>query len=74
MLELSVKDTGCGMSEEIQSKIFEPLFSTKTTGFGLGLVIVKTLVEDHGGEIKVRSKVGEGSEFTITLPIEGREA
>jgi PAS domain S-box-containing protein len=72
MLEMSVKDTGQGMSDEIQSRIFEPLFSTKTTGFGLGLVIVKSLVGDHGGGITVRSKAGEGSEFTVTLPIEGR--
>ncbi len=74
MVELSVKDTGHGMSDEIQSQIFEPLFSTRTTGFGLGLVIVKTLVADHGGEIKVKSKEGEGSEFIITLPIAGRSS
>jgi PAS domain S-box-containing protein len=72
ILELSIKDNGCGMSEEIQSRIFEPLFSTKTTGFGLGLVIVKSLVDDHGGEIKVKSKADEGSEFIVILPIEGR--
>lgn len=71
-LELSVKDTGHGMSEEIQSRIFEPLFSTKTTGFGLGLAIVKTLITDHGGEIKVKSRVGEGSEFIVILPIDRR--
>lgn len=74
MVELSVKDTGHGMSDEIQSQIFEPLFSTRTTGFGLGLVIVKTLVADHGGEIHVQSKEGEGSEFIITLPIIGRSS
>ncbi|MDO9537940.1 MAG: PAS domain S-box protein [Thermoplasmata archaeon] len=73
-VNLSVKDTGQGMSEEIQSRIFEPLFSTKTTGFGLGLPIVKTLVKDHGGEIKVKSKEGKGTEFIIRLPVEGRSA
>ena len=71
-VDLSVKDTGQGMNAEVLSRIFEPLFSTRTTGFGLGLPIVKTLVADHGGEIKVKSKVGEGSEFIVTLPIEGR--
>jgi len=69
--DLSVEDTGCGMSPEIMAKIFEPLFSTKTTGFGLGLAIVKTLVVDHGGELEVDSKEGKGSVFTVRLPFEG---
>jgi signal transduction histidine kinase len=73
-IELSVNDTGHGMTEEVQSRLFEPLFSTKTTGFGLGLVIVKTLVEDHGGNITVKSREGKGSEFIITLPIAGRSS
>ncbi|MBA3045003.1 MAG: PAS domain S-box protein [Candidatus Thermoplasmatota archaeon] len=72
-VNLSVKDIGHGMSPEIQARIFEPLFSTRTTGFGLGLPIVKTLVEDHGGEITVNSKEGQGTEFTLTFPMDAEE-
>jgi PAS domain S-box-containing protein len=73
-LELSVRDTGHGMSPDVQKKIFEPLFSTKTTGFGLGLVVVKTLVEDHRGIVKVNSEEGKGTEFTVSLPLDGGNA
>ncbi|HAX95083.1 MAG TPA: hypothetical protein DCY35_00955 [Prolixibacteraceae bacterium] len=70
VLEIAFKDTGCGMDGETLSKIFEPLFSTKTTGFGLGLAIVQALVMDHKGDIRVDSQPGRGSEFVIALPIE----
>jgi signal transduction histidine kinase len=71
---LRVADTGHGMSREIMARIFEPLFSTKTTGFGLGLVVVKTLVSDHGGEVVVESEEGKGSAFSILLPLHGGKA
>jgi PAS domain S-box-containing protein len=73
-LELTVRDTGHGMSADVQKKIFEPLFSTKTTGFGLGLVVVKTMVEDHHGQVKVSSEEGKGTEFIISLPLDGGNA
>ncbi len=70
-IEFSVQDTGHGMDPSTLAKIFEPLFSTRTTGFGLGLAIVKTLVEDHGGSVVVESEVDRGTTFTVTLPIGG---
>lgn len=73
-LSVSFTDTGTGIPEENLSKIFEPLFTTKAKGIGLGLAISKTLVEDHEGTIEVESTVGTGSTFTVKLPIGGEEA
>jgi len=73
-VEVSMSDTGAGIPEREQDQIFEPLFTTKTKGIGLGLAIVKTLVEGHGGWIDVESEVGEGSTFTVHLPIEAGPA
>jgi two-component system NtrC family sensor kinase len=67
--EITFSDTGIGISEENLRKISTPFFSTKTTGVGLGLCICKQIVEGHGGRITVRSKEGNGSTFTIKLPI-----
>lgn len=66
---IMVKDTGIGISEEIMPDIFKPFFSTKTRGSGLGLACVERIVKDHKGEISVKSEVGRGTEFRITLPI-----
>jgi len=68
-VRLDVTDTGRGITEEDLLKIFEPYFSTKETGTGLGLAIVKKTVDDHHGSISVRSKEGEGTTFSITLPL-----
>lgn len=65
---IEVTDSGRGIAPEDISKLFEPYYSTKETGTGLGLAIVKKAVEDHDGTISVKSKVGEGTTFTITLP------
>ena len=65
---IDVTDTGRGIAAEDISKVFEPYYSTKETGTGLGLAIVKKAVDDHEGTISVKSKVGEGTTFTITLP------
>jgi len=65
---IEVTDSGRGIAPEDISKVFEPYYSTKETGTGLGLAIVKKAVEDHDGTISVKSKVGEGTTFTITLP------
>lgn len=65
---LSVADTGCGISSENMKRLFEPLYTTKARGIGLGLAICKNLVEANGGRIRVQSREGEGSTFSITLP------
>src|SRR5256714_6065150 len=65
---IDVVDNGRGIDTDDISRIFEPYFSTKETGTGLGLAIVKKAIEDHHGRITVKSKVGEGTTFTITLP------
>lgn len=61
-------DTGEGIPEELLSKIFDPFFSTKPEGTGLGLAISNRIINDHHGELKVHSRVGEGTTFTIVLP------
>jgi len=65
---LIVADTGEGMSREVRARIFDPLFSTKRSGTGLGLSVVYQIVMKHNGSIDVWSEKGEGSAFTITLP------
>jgi len=65
---LSIADTGCGISEKNLDKIFEPLFTTKAKGIGLGLAVSKNLVEANRGSIEVQSEVGKGSTFTVRLP------
>jgi signal transduction histidine kinase len=68
-VRVSFKDNGCGIPEENIDKIFEPLFTTKPKGIGLGLAISKRLVEQNGGKITVVSKVGKGTTFNIDLPL-----
>jgi signal transduction histidine kinase len=68
-MRLSVADTGSGMDPEALRRIFEPYFSTKATGTGLGLTIAKRNVELHGGQIHVESAPGKGTTVTIELPI-----
>jgi signal transduction histidine kinase len=66
---IDVADTGMGIPPENLSKLFEPLFTTKSRGVGLGLAIVKSTIEAHGGTITVESDVGRGSKFCIALPL-----
>jgi signal transduction histidine kinase len=63
-------DTGCGIPKENLDKIFEPLFTTKPKGIGLGLAISKRLAEQNEGKIEVKSEVGKGTTFTVKMPIE----
>ena len=69
MAKVSVSDTGQGISEENMKKIFQPLFTTKAKGTGLGLAVCKRLVEAHGGEITVGTKVGVGATFNVMIPL-----
>ena len=65
---ISVEDNGIGIPQELQERIFEPNFTSKNSGMGLGLTMVRKMVEDYGGEIAVQSEVGKGSKFSISLP------
>ncbi|MCD1115879.1 sensor histidine kinase [Chryseobacterium turcicum] len=65
---ISVQDNGIGIPEDMYEKIFEPNFTSKNSGMGLGLSMVRKMVEDYKGEISVKSEVGKGSTFIITLP------
>lgn len=65
---LQVRDTGCGMSEEVQARIFEPFFTTKPSGHGLGLSAMLGILKGHHGGIRILSRQGEGSTFHIALP------
>jgi PAS domain S-box-containing protein len=67
-VSIAIADTGTGIAPENLAKIFEPLYTTKAKGIGLGLAISKMLVEVNGGHIEFESQVGEGSVFTISLP------
>lgn len=69
-LEISFADTGVGMTKEVLEKVWTPFFTTKSRGMGLGLPICKRIVEAHGGKISVKSRVGKGTTFTVTLPIQ----
>ena len=69
-IEIKFQDTGTGIKKENVSKIFTPFFTTKAQGMGVGLSICKRYVEIHNGNIKVESKEGEGSIFTVKLPIQ----
>jgi len=67
-VRLEITDNGCGMTEEVRARIFQPYYSTKSLGHGLGLKAVQDIVESHGGAISVRSAPGRGSTFEILLP------
>jgi PAS domain S-box-containing protein len=71
-VEFTFTDAGIGIPKEVVEKIFTPLFTTKAKGMGFGLPICKRNIEAHGGHITVQSKVGNGTTFTVTMPIEGK--
>ena len=69
MLEISFTDTGTGIAENVLPKLFFPLFTTKAQGMGFGLAICKRIIEAHGGVITVKTAIGKGTTFTVSLPI-----
>jgi PAS domain S-box-containing protein len=72
-IRVSIQDTGCGIPEEKMEKIFEPYWTTKPTGSGLGLLLVFKTIREHGGDIFVHSRQGTGTRFDIMLPLPQRE-
>ncbi len=68
-LEVEISDTGCGIPKEAIGKIFDPLFTTRAKGIGLGLAVCKAIIDRHQGNIEVESEVGKGTTFTIRLPL-----
>ena len=71
-LEVEIADTGCGIAEKAMDKLFEPLYTTKAKGIGLGLAVCKSIIDRHDGYIVVASSVGKGTTFTIKLPLKAK--
>ena len=69
MVRIEVADTGTGISDEDKTRLFEPNFSTKKAGMGLGLTIVSTIVSDHNGMVRVQDNQPHGAKFVIELPV-----
>ena len=70
-IEICIQDTGIGIPEDVLPKIFEPLYSTKGFGVGLGMPIIKQILEQHGGRAEVASEQGKGTQITLWLPLAG---
>ena len=70
--ELSVNDTGPGLSQEVTEKLFQPFVTTKDSGMGVGLSICRTIVENHGGRMWAQSEPGHGASFRLTVPVAQR--
>jgi len=68
---IEISDTGCGIKQENLKDIFNPFFTTKSGGIGLGLAVTRRIIEEHNGKIKVESAWGRGTTFRVYLPIEG---
>ncbi|WP_369998893.1 ATP-binding protein [Winogradskyella sp.] len=68
LVKITVEDNGSGISEENKTKVFEPKFTTKTSGMGLGLAMVKNIVETYNGSITFTSQIGKGTVFTVAFP------
>jgi C4-dicarboxylate-specific signal transduction histidine kinase len=71
IVRLSVQHSGGGIPSEDQDRIFEPFFTTKAAGMGLGLAVCPTIVEDHGGKVRLAKSDSRGSIFDVTLPVAG---
>ncbi len=73
LVAVTFSDTGCGISPKSIRNIFEPFYTTKQRGMGLGLSIAQRIIQKHGGTIGVESVVGKGTTFNIRLPIKKEE-
>lgn len=69
LMEISFRDTGCGISKDAMDKVFNPFFTTKQEGTGLGLAIAHKIIENHDGTVEVESQEGKGSVFSVYIPI-----
>ena len=69
-VQITIEDTGCGMSMEVKKKVFSPFFTTKANGTGLGLPVTRKIIEDHGGSVHLESEANTGTRFTLRLPVE----
>jgi signal transduction histidine kinase len=68
-VEIAIADTGPGISQQDKEMIFEPFYSSKTKGAGIGLALVKDLIAEHGGDVRVESEPKKGARFIIHLPV-----
>ena len=66
---MCVSDNGAGIQASVADRLFEPFVSTKSEGMGLGLVVTRSIVEEHGGKISVTPKADGGAAFSFTLPV-----
>ncbi len=73
-VQLEVSDTGCGMTEDARAKIFDPFYTTKFAGRGMGLAVVQGIVREQGGAVHVVSAPGQGATFVVLLPCASKEA
>jgi two-component system sensor histidine kinase FlrB len=68
-IEITIQDNGPGMEAEQQAQLFEPFYTTKTHGTGLGLAVVESVVKAHKGSVRCHSELGQGCVFVLNLPI-----
>ena len=68
-MEVTVRDTGTAIPDEVMKRLFEPFFTTKGRGMGIGLLVCRSIVEAHGGDLSVRSEEGKGATISFTLPV-----
>jgi len=73
MIGIRISDTGCGLTSDEIDHVFDPEYTTKEKGLGLGLSLVHEIIRSHNGEILVESEVDSGTTFVIRLPVENRE-
>ena len=67
--QITIKDNGCGITDGIKSKVFDPFYTTKPSGTGLGLSISQRIITSHDGEIRLESQPNKGTTFIIILPV-----
>ena len=71
-IQVTISDSGTGIDEAIRSRIFDPLFTTKPTGMGMGLSICRSIIEAHGGRLRAAPGTGNGTDFEFTIPAADR--